>query len=535
MRDNAVIKFISKRKVRLIIGVILLMLLTIGFLIFRTFTTVPKLFKLNNELASEGYYTAQFEFKMLTYSYELDNGDYIKAFKGINQLYSDMKNKENLIKIPDFQTKEDEYEFYLNLQNPKTGAFMDDSYPIFTYFEPTINVIEKLKNLSDELGRPLELKYPLNFLDELDTPDELNQYLDSLSTVGWIGTKFKTPYILAAKLTGYKRLEELNLYSFSDEWENAMAEWFYNNQDSETGMWGPKLRSNGELYDSGDLGCTYAIIQNLFLDENGQTLNAQFPLRYTNEIFTSALNRISEPMPDDANLDETHDWTIRNYQGIKLLTHYLWKTASDENKNKARECIASIVTSDFEHTYVESDGAFSLYPDTGKADLDGTSTMFHLLSVIGAFDQTTQTSIWGDPITDEGTTETGAMTQSSLDSLLSDGVNSIRVYTKESADYLKNASMVYYPKSPAVLDAADFLPRLITWIHTTDLSLGTWASQEALETELSEFDITQPVIVTDTIPVDQLNELLKSSGSLYIVGFDELQIPQYKMVIKHRT
>jgi len=531
MKSKVSFNFRSK-KIVLIIAIFMILLL-LSYTIYHTFSTVPKLFRLNNALAGEGYYTAEFEFKMLTFAYDLDHGHYLKAYRGINQLYSEMKNKTELIKVPGFKTAEEEYAFYLNMQNPKTGAFMDDSYPVFTYFEPTMNVIEKLESLSEELGRPLELKYSLNFLDDISTKDELTQYLDGLSTVGWIGTKFKTPYILAAKLTGYKKLEDLNLYSFSDEWENTLTEWFYRHQDKKTGMWGPRMRSNDELYDSGDLGCTYIIIQNLFSDENGQSLNTQYPLRYTDAIFQTSLMKISEPVPDDANLDETHDWTIRNYQGIKLLTHYLWKTASDDNKGKARDYIKSIVISDFEHTYVDSDGAFSLYPDTGKADLDGTSTMFHLLSVIGAFDPETQKLIWGTSIKDYGTIETSELTAGNLDPIIKSNVNSIRIYKTDTTNYLHDVSMVFYAEKPVVPDAADLVPKLSEWIHSTDLSLGTWASKEVIQGELSDLDTHQTTVITATFPTEMLNEMLRSNGSLYLIGFDKLQIPQCRMIIKY--
>jgi len=32
---------------------------------------------------------------------------------------------------------------------------MDDSYPLFTYFDPTVNMLAKLEGLAKETGQPL--------------------------------------------------------------------------------------------------------------------------------------------------------------------------------------------------------------------------------------------------------------------------------------------------------------------------------------------------------------------------------------------
>lgn len=59
---------------------------------------------------------------------------------------------------------------------------MDDSYPILYYLEPTLDMGEHLEQLAQETGRPLRLKYPLRFLDEISTPNKLTEILDELSS-----------------------------------------------------------------------------------------------------------------------------------------------------------------------------------------------------------------------------------------------------------------------------------------------------------------------------------------------------------------
>lgn len=114
------------------------------FTVLHVQTQITNLFGMNKELQKEGYYMADFEFKMLGMAYWLDHGHYYTALSRLNQLYKQLKTKEGLIKVPKFINKEDELNFYLNLQNSKTGAFMDDSYPYCTYNEPTENILSHL-------------------------------------------------------------------------------------------------------------------------------------------------------------------------------------------------------------------------------------------------------------------------------------------------------------------------------------------------------------------------------------------------------
>jgi hypothetical protein len=123
-----------RRHLIVIISIIVLTFLIIsGFYVYRSFASIPEIFRLNGELQSEGYYMGEFEFKMIGLAYYLDKGKYITAFSKLNQIHKQLKSREGLIKVPQFADKKEELEFYLNLQIPRTGAFMDDSYPLITY------------------------------------------------------------------------------------------------------------------------------------------------------------------------------------------------------------------------------------------------------------------------------------------------------------------------------------------------------------------------------------------------------------------
>jgi hypothetical protein len=234
------------------------------------------------------------------------------------------------------------------------------------------------------------LKYPLQFLDEINTPDSIKALLDDLSAVGWIGAKLpKTNYIVASSYHNYDELERKELYAFSPEWKQALWQWFYDNQDSRTGYWGPRLRSSGEMLDEGDLDSTYKLVQ-LFADEQGKDLHPGLPLRYKDEMLTTTLRKLSEPMPEDADLAEVHEWHLSMYHGLKLLTNYLWNGVSSENKNKARSCMVAIVQSTFEKCYLEDEDAFAYYPGSQEATVEGTGSALSLLKAVGALSEDRQ-------------------------------------------------------------------------------------------------------------------------------------------------
>lgn len=499
---------------------------------------IPETLRLNGELKSEGYYMGDFEFKMLGFAYYLDRGQYVTAYSGLTQLHKELGSREGLIRIPEFANKNEEMEFFLSLQNPRTGAFMNDSYPLFTYIGPTLNVVDHLELLANETGKPLQLKYPLKFLDQINTEEKLTAFLDDLSTVGWIGSKFKTPYIEAAELTYYpEKMEQYKLYTFSPEWKHALFKWFYENQDSKTGFWGPKLRNNGQLINSGDLGATFHIVK-LFVDDNGKNRSPEFPLRYKKEMFANLLQKLSEPMPAEADLAELHDWSLTRSQGLKLLTNVLWSDASPADKNKAKKLMENIIKIKFEKFYVQRDGGFSLYPGSEHADLDGTGGVLSLFDIIGAFSSKRQELLWGLP--NETTVDLGVYEVSELKendfTYIKDlqDINSIRLYRNDSSPNNTKFSVIgiVYPRETQVMDIRDLMPKVIHFVNTTSQSYGNWASKEQIMQGMDISD-AQPVPVSKgDIPFELANKVLKSEGELVIVGLDVLQVPRYKIIFR---
>ena len=526
-------------KIILIAVILLLAILIIPGIIVKNQvqTQVKELFRMNKTLQEEGYYMGDFEFKMLGIVYYLDKGFYFKALKRLSDFHKQLQNRENLIKMPEFKSKNEELEFYLDFQNPGTGAFMDNSYPYCTYNEPTENIVAHLDALANETGSPLQLKYPLKYLDEINTPLKLVTFLNDVSYVGWIGSKFpQTTYVFARSLLSYWNDEGVmgknNLYSFSPEYKMALLSWFYNNQDSITGFWGPRSRKNGQLLKP-DLTNTASVIKT-FVDENGNNIHEAFPLRYGDKLMGSTLKVLSEPVPSDDEIDELHEWNLKMGKGLKMLLRYLWRGASGEDKQKAETIIENYVKIKFEKYYIPGEGAFSYYPGAEHASLDGTGGFIY--NDIGAFSSEKQEDLWGDPfknIKDLGQYKVAGIKKEDYN-IISDNpeINSLRIYliTPNYKNLTDSVYAIVYPVKTSVLDIMELVPKINKWLDSQSLSMGNWTSKESVVLKMESVKIDEIPVYENNFPVETANQLLQKNGKLEIIGFDILQIPRYKIV-----
>jgi len=516
--------------------VFVLLVVTVILITTRVKIQIKEVFKMNEVLKDEGYYLSEFEFKLLGVAYYLDHGHFIKALSGLNKINKELKNKESLVKIPEFSGNKEKLNFYLSLQNPRTGAFIDDTYPLFTFFGVTSNMIHYIEDLSKTAEEPFRLKYPLKFLDDISSPEKLFNLLDVLSKVGWTGSKFKTPFVSIGELWSLAEdAERLDLYCFSSQWKRTYLQWCYDNQDEETGLWASRLRRTNKLLDGGNLTDSEKMISK-FIDSNGNEIYPDFPLKYRDKMFNTALRKLSRPMPEDR--DKLHEWILDKDRGIRFLTRYLWKNASIENKEATKRLIEEFMKLRFENYYIENEGAFSLYPHAEHADLDGTGEAVGMYKYLGVLSSEKQRIIWGDPdytITDLGTYEISELNETDFALIIGDSIiNSIRFYKAESVnDYIEGTECIYYPRTTCVLDIADLLPKLEKWVKETPQNMGNWVTKESILDNLAYVNIkikSMPVI--KELPLKYANEMLQNNSKLFLVGFDFLQVPRCKILFQ---
>ncbi len=538
---------ITKMRVLLLV---LLIILALGLGVFAQVNKVKSrikvMFKMNRTLQEQNYYMADFEFKLLGIAYLLDKGHYRKSMAMLDQYYEQLKSRENLIKIPTFSSTEEELEFYLNLQNPKTGAFIDDAFPYCVYHAPTNNVLSHIEKLAEELSIPVKLKYRLNYLDEINSPSKLLAYLNDISTVGPIGSKLpQTNFENARELLGLARdsikynpryvenlIEKHKLYYFSPEWKKTLLQWFYDFQDPETGLWGPKSKS-GKLLKK-DLSNTSSILK-AFKDRDGNNVHEEFPLRYVDRLVASALEKLADPPPPDENLELVHGWNLDTVKSLRLMTRYLWKEMSPEDKKRAAELFTHYVILNCERYYIPEEGAFAFYPNSKHATIDGTGRFF-VFQEIGALSPKRQRKLWGYPneTIQENTSLT--LTQLTDDKLISiadsHGINSFRVYPVDPGtdSLISEAHFVFYPNSTPVPDIAELIPNIKHFLTTTKLSMGNWVSKASVNSRLEGVQTSERLSIARSVADIKGSSTI--SGGFVIIGYDVLQVPRYRITIE---
>lgn len=520
------------RIVRVALALACLALLVVGFAVYSTIGLVPQLFKRNAELKALGYYMGEFEFKMVASQYYLTEGRYLESYRSLRRIDAEMKGLQGLNKMSDKTTPEEQMAFLLEQQDPVTGAFMDHGYPAFSYFAPTCNVVEALTTLSQETGRPFKLKYPLRFLDQIKTPEQLRAYLDSLLYVGEMSAYFPGPGPYGpgvSEMAGFDALEEVGAHRFSEQWRAELRRWFYETQDPATGFWGARIGNVTKWRQQTDINATFHILK-LVLTESGENQSTQYPLRYAGTLARGILGSMDKPIPESAS--EQHDWGLKQYQGAKMLTKFLWPQLSDSEKNEVRRKFRSMLIQSLS-LYRPHDGGFAYYHADPKADVDGTGLAVGVLQVLGVMPGTRERErLWGKP-SEASLTATRVSVQSWEQATLpqSAEVQSFRVYRDRlpSANSYDDANLVQivYPPGTKGLDIMDLRQGFARFMSADGAAFGNWKSKVSLkETPLGlDREVMRVPVVRDGFNLAEIARDYPASGRFYVVGYDIVQLP----------
>ncbi len=385
----------GKRLLFALLAALCVVLLAAGLIIRSTLDSVPRLFRRNAELKAQGYYMGEFEFKMLASQYHMNAGRYLQAVRTLRGIKAEMQDVRTLKKMPSNATPEEQMAFLLDRQDPVTGAFMDHDYPLFSYFAPTCNVVEALMRLSRETGRPLKLKYPLRFLEQIGTPQQLRAYLDSLLYLNSLIARFPGPGPYGpgvSEIPSFDVLEEAGVHRFSEPWKEELRRWFYETQDPASGFWGSRIGDAGQWRQKKDINSTFHILK-LVLTDTGENKDAAFPLRFGDKLARGILDAMDMPIPEGTA--DQHDWGLVQYQGAKILTQYLWPHLAEAERAEVRRKFRSMLVQTF-RLYRPVDGGFAYYTTDAQADVDGTGLATGVLKILGVLSGTWERErLWG--------------------------------------------------------------------------------------------------------------------------------------------
>lgn len=504
----------------------------VGYQVSRSFGSVPYLFRRNAELKAEGYYMAEFEFRMLGVVKKLSDGDYLDAYSTLSKLRQQMESGEGLAKMPTDPSAKARYEFLLSRQDPTTGAFMSPDYPAFTFVAPTLNVVEALDGLAKETGEPLRLRYPLRFLDAIATPEALRAYLDAHLYVGpfWAkrvpGPGVYGPGI--SELAYVDLFETTGTYHFTPAWHAAFRGWLDETQDPESGMWGARVGTPSAFKTKHDPNSTYHILHYLLTDD-GSDRDRAHPLRHADALARSLMQAVTAPIP--AGEDEQHAWSLEQAQATQLLTCRLWGHLDEEEKTAVRSAL-EVALNERYRLIDDANGGFSLYLGS-PADVDGTTTALGLIEATGSLPGTRdRVRLWGDPATptiDRVTAES----PNSIELPDDPRVNSFRLYasrTLPADDLATNQPLaILYPAGKGeVRDIVDLRQSIGRFLDGAGASFGNWSTSDSIRSSA-----LHPAPAAPTIPVrragqrldDAVGDIARDSPDLLVVGYDVFQRP----------
>lgn len=503
-----------------------------GLSIRSTIKAVPKLFQRSAAVKAQGYYTGEFEFKLLTSPYYLNEGSYLKAITTLRRLREELETTRGMVKMPAQGSPKEMMAFLLDRQDPGTGAFMNPNYPYFTYIAPTLNVVDSLQQLSRQTGQPLKLKHPLRFLDRVRSPDQLRAHLDSLLYLKerWAGLAAPGPYVAGVSEWGYYDiLENSGVYRFSDEWKDALRKWYYETQDPESGLWGVRIGTPAKWRQYHDLGSTYHVLH-LVLDDLGDNQSQKYPLRYAGRLVQSLLHELDKPVPTAPA--KQHGWCLEQAQGTRMVTR-LWTHLPDSDKEQARAAMRSYLAERYRHFFREVDGGFALYTASGHGDVDGTSTALSLLRATGSLPGTWERErLWGKaiaatppPVRQEIRDWAEATLPPARD------VASLRIYRNAfpASDGFEDADLLHiaYTGDSPVLDLMDLRQRTARFLATTEQSFGNWSSKEALlQQPLGLRREAKPISVSrGGLDLARIARQHPAVRRFCVAGYDVFQVP----------
>jgi hypothetical protein len=505
--------------------------LIVGLTVRSAVKSIPGLFKRSAALKVQGYYTGEFEFKMLSVAYYLNEGSYLKAYTTFRRIRKEMETTRGLPKMPSQASPKEMLTFLLDRQDPNTGAFSDASYPFLSYISPTLNLVAEMDDLAKKTGQPLKLKYPIRFLDEIRTPRQLHAFLDSLLYIKefWADMSGPGPYIAGTELAYFDVLESSGVYRFSDEWKDALRQWFYETQDPETGLWGVRIGSPRKWRQNPDMTSTFHIIH-LVLDDRGNDQSQKYPLRYAGPMVRNLLKRLDKPVPTTPT--KQHGWSLEQAQGARMVTK-LWAHLPEIGKEQARAAMRSYLTVRYSQFFRPVDGGFALYTSSTRGDVDGVSTALSLLRATGSLPGTRERDLlWGKIIAsapqpmrkDIRGWEEAALPPPT-------DVNSLRIYKNAlpAGDGYDDAGLlqIVYQGNPPVLDLMDLRQKTGGFLATTEQAYGNWASKESLRDRF--LDLKREI---KAIPVSRggldLARIAKDHPDVRrfcVVGYDIFQVP----------
>lgn len=332
----------------------------------------------------EGYFAQKLSDKKNTAQhYEVVLGDKEKADIIYKEIRQDLKNKK-LPKKPEGSAKQ-KVEFMRNIQDKDTGVFTYKKAPFYIQVERAKHILTFLKR---EGYKP---KYPLKFLNKVDTGKKLKEYFKSVL----YNFSKNNDTELNLVITGLPSIKKTGFHKFSKDWDDAFYECIEMWQDPKTGYWGPWTKENGKIIKWPQLSITFHMIR-IYYDKNTLKLNdPRHDLKHKRKIIQTTWKIKNKYFP--YGWLDWGAWSTHHNFDVAEIFLYLFNKMRKEEKEKVRRLFDRFLKWCLKENMKKDGGFVGLkYPKSKEATLYTTQFAILMLRAIGYFSKTYRDRIFKD-------------------------------------------------------------------------------------------------------------------------------------------
>ena len=329
----------------------------------------------------EGYFVQRInDRKQLAQYYEVILKDKNKA----KQIYLEIKTElhKKLLKSPMGSSKE-LTKFLRDLQNKETGSFVE--YPTIFSLE-----IERAKHILKHLKREgLKPKYPLKFLDKVNSGKKLKEYFHSLL---YDFSKNNEDELNLA-ITGLPTIKYLGFHKFSNDWEKAYYECLEMWQDPKTGYWGPWIKKGKKIVKLPELSTTFHILRIYYNKKTLELNNPKYDLKHKKKLIQTTWDIKNKNYP--YGWLEKGNWSTHHNFDVAEIFLYLFKEMNSKQIENVRKLFHRFLKWNLNNQ--QSNGGFIGYkPELTEPTMRQTNFAILVLRGIGYYSPLYRKTIWKD-------------------------------------------------------------------------------------------------------------------------------------------
>ncbi|MAG20318.1 hypothetical protein CL618_02695 [archaeon] len=304
----------------------------------------------------------------------------LKDKKKANKIYNEIRKDLNkpLTKAPKSSPKE-MVKFLRNLQIKETGSFVQQ--PTLLSIE-----IERAKHILFQLtDHNLKPKYPLKFLNRINTGKKLKKYFKSLL----FDFSKNNGDELNLAITGLPNIKKRNFHKFSKEWDKAFYECLELWQDPKTGYWGPWVKKGNKIIKYRGLSTTFHMIGLYFNKKTFKLNNPKYEMKHKKRLIETTWKIKNKDYP--WGWLEKGKWsTHHNFDVAEIFSRLLNVV---KEKDKVRKLFNKFLKWCLEQQ--KSNGGFiGYYPWEKEPSIRSTQFAILLLRAIGYFSEPHRKRVW---------------------------------------------------------------------------------------------------------------------------------------------